>query len=788
MDLFLHNWLAAAGAAGASIPIIIHLLNKQRYKKVMWGAMHWLWASFRKSRRRLQVEQLLLLLLRTLIVLLLALALARPILQKAAGFLSGRPATHRVIVLDNSYSMGQVVNGKPLFEKAKALAGELAAQMSGGDELDVLLTGSGSSDVNKDDRLVSSRELAKKSFIADQINAAQLGDGGTDMPRAIAAACKVLNDKKSKNPRREIIVITDTTRNGWLRPDQQPRHVEGTDEAAIADAMSNPNTKPKIIVMRIPGDANTDNFASSGIEIDEKVLPAHVDKQLVGTIHSFSSKPTRELKVKLKIDADEVATEALGNLTHDKPETVTFRHSFNEPGSHAVTIEVDSGDILPNDNFAYLAVDVEDQLKVLCVDGQQRAGANASAMDYLRQALSPSKSDEINAGKMPLFPEVIGDSAFPEANLDNYRLVAMANVAASMLPKEKVQALIQYVKQGGSLLIFCGDRVDPAIYNRELDELLPMALGEPVGSGDPDGPKEMLSDKDLDHPAIAKFKGIKGLSLAQLQTYKRFKFIPKQNAGANDPPPVPRVVTGPADPKAPTDKTAESSVRVVLAYDNGDPAAVEKKLGDGRVIVFGSTADKSWNNWPTKADYMPLINFVALDLITPSYLQRNKQVGERFTVQIRRQDLGAARREGIRLTDPSGETSAMEISLERSSAESIALKRAGIYTATIPGDAKRVLHFAVNRNVEESDLTTIDERDILAFVPREATDKPSQVGFFKGITQTDLSLLKDDLKTVEDSLASKSGSKELWRWLAIIVVIFLILESILARRFGNFNR
>src|SRR5437762_1415289 len=119
--MFINPWLAG-GAATASIPIIIHLLNKQRYKKVVWGAMHWLWASFRKSRRRLQIEQLILLAVRTLILLLLALALARPILQQGAAFFTGRPSTHRVIVLDNSYSMGQLSNGKPLFEKAKQLA------------------------------------------------------------------------------------------------------------------------------------------------------------------------------------------------------------------------------------------------------------------------------------------------------------------------------------------------------------------------------------------------------------------------------------------------------------------------------------------------------------------------------------------------------------------------------------------------------------------------------------------------------------------------------------------
>ena len=63
-----------------------------------------------------------------------------------------------------------------------------------------------------------------------------------------------------------------------------------------------------------------------------------------------------------------------------------------------------------------------------------------------------------------------------------------------------------------------------------------------------------------------------------------------------------------------------------------------------------------------------------------------------------------------------------------------------------------------------------------------------QVGFFKNVTQGDLTLLKDDVKSVEESLAAKNGSKEIWRWLAYIVLVFLILESILARRSGDFTR
>src|SRR6185295_20370806 len=86
------------GAAAGSIPIIIHLLNRQKFKKLAWAAMHWLWASFKKSQRRLQIEQLILLIIRVLLLVLLAIALARPALQEGMGLISGTSSTQRIIV------------------------------------------------------------------------------------------------------------------------------------------------------------------------------------------------------------------------------------------------------------------------------------------------------------------------------------------------------------------------------------------------------------------------------------------------------------------------------------------------------------------------------------------------------------------------------------------------------------------------------------------------------------------------------------------------------------------
>jgi len=57
--------------AETSAPVIIHLLNRQRYRRITWAAMHWLLASFKKSSRRLQIEDLILLIIRILILVLL---------------------------------------------------------------------------------------------------------------------------------------------------------------------------------------------------------------------------------------------------------------------------------------------------------------------------------------------------------------------------------------------------------------------------------------------------------------------------------------------------------------------------------------------------------------------------------------------------------------------------------------------------------------------------------------------------------------------------------------------
>src|SRR5947208_1375944 len=101
MEFFTNPWYMVAGGALVSAPVIIHLINRMRFKRVRWAAMEFLLKSQKRNRRRLIIEQMILLALRCLLVLLFGFLVAR--------FLGGGAetgGTTHVVVLDDTPSMG----------------------------------------------------------------------------------------------------------------------------------------------------------------------------------------------------------------------------------------------------------------------------------------------------------------------------------------------------------------------------------------------------------------------------------------------------------------------------------------------------------------------------------------------------------------------------------------------------------------------------------------------------------------------------------------------------------
>ena len=84
-SLGLANYPLIYGLAAASAPLIIHLLNRRKFREVPWAAMRFLLAAVRKNSRRIQIEQWLLLAVRTLVIILVVTAMAKPFLESLGG-------------------------------------------------------------------------------------------------------------------------------------------------------------------------------------------------------------------------------------------------------------------------------------------------------------------------------------------------------------------------------------------------------------------------------------------------------------------------------------------------------------------------------------------------------------------------------------------------------------------------------------------------------------------------------------------------------------------------------
>src|SRR3954464_7380578 len=138
--MLLNPLMAWLGVLAVSVPIVIHLLNKRKFERVVWAAMRFLKVSVEQNQRRIQIEDMLLLVLRCLLLVLLGFALARPVSCRSSGAGGGvgQAKVTAVLLLDNSYSMSASDGNKSRFEMAKEAADQAIAALPAGSSVAVL--------------------------------------------------------------------------------------------------------------------------------------------------------------------------------------------------------------------------------------------------------------------------------------------------------------------------------------------------------------------------------------------------------------------------------------------------------------------------------------------------------------------------------------------------------------------------------------------------------------------------------------------------------------------------
>jgi hypothetical protein len=688
------------GLVIAGIPVLIHLLNRRRFVVVDWAPMKYLKLTIRTNRRRMQIEQLILLLLRTLLMILLVLTVARIALSKSSmgSFLARRSRVSRVIVLDDSLAMGYRTEGKTAFDRAKQAAGEILHNTGTQDAVTFLTT------APQSNPLVREASLEDSAKLVSQIQTLQPTDAAANW----AGTFKTIDDclNTATFPQKQLIIITDLRREGW-----------SSEVTEIATRWAARGVEARIIDIGSHGTANVALLKFS--QDDPLVLPGSPVK-LTASIRNDTTAAINGSQANLAVDGQTrpvILPDLPAGTTIDVPLSVTL----TTPGQHLLKMSLPD-DALNGDNTRNLSVTVREKLDLILVDGRSGPNPFESATDFLQVVLS--------IGQEPWHPQRISDSD-PQANRPAAADLTCIADAANPSPA----AVTQYeklVKEGMGLMIFAGEQVDPTLYNDRLYKngmgLLPARINRIL-----DGPvKGLLVEPFADSP-LASLSKIAPAALSRIASRRLLELDT-------------------------TGKLAEG-VRVLARWNDpeGHPAIIEKQFGRGRVLLWTTTADREWTDWPVDPTYVLAVRSAALGIARPDVGDDNVTAGHELIVPT----LDGEPKLNPRLTLPDDPTAVPIPTLKYPHTE-----HAGTYTVTWNDPAGKEQHhqLAVSFDRNASDLEPLGEDQLARLL---GTLRAEVVPYHPG------------------DFASAGPGHEIWRSLAGTMLALLLVETLFACYVGR---
>ncbi len=549
MDLAFLNLTFLFGALGAAVPLVLHLVRRQRAGIHVFSMVRFLISSQRAIVRQQRFRRLLLLLLRMAACALLAVIFARPFLrdQDETVFAGTQPEAVAILV-DTSYSMG-FGNRIAL---AKRRAAEILNELQTGDQA-ALLTFAVQARVIRE---LGSSHSELHALLDAEVNTTFQA---TDYVEALRAADDQLSG--SDFDRRTVYLVSDYQQSGW-----NPR----SDGWKLS-----PGVQLRMIDV---GDVQDDNSAVTGVEIPtvagvessaaaSEVRALSADGRTLDVavrIRNFGQTPFRE-EVTLRVNGIETGKRRVDIPPHSGRVEI-FRQTF---GSATNTGEVMLGeDGLPVDNRFYFTVNAPTPVRVLCLEERTRPNRPSEAAYYLSQALSLRRDP-------PVVVDVRSPDALTATDPSEYDVVISANL--SVLPRAAKDRLTGYVRSGGSLIIALNPAVSSGIFNSSFGELLPGRIASPSS---PDGPRDryrLLTDVNYQHPVFQPFSGPRHGDFGTVRFYRTARFEP------------------------------DSSASVPARFDDGAAAVAEKPLGNGRTFLVLSTFDLAWTDFPIREVFVPFL-------------------------------------------------------------------------------------------------------------------------------------------------------------------------------------
>jgi len=734
-----HPGLLATGLGLVLVPILIHLFFRRRHRVVRWAAMDFLLAALRKQKRRIEVENLLLLLIRCLAVALFALAVARPAVEAASlNPFAGR-ARSVVLVLDTSASMGARVTGRTSLDRAREQAFRLLVEMPESHVVTVVVTRDDLAGGIPNVLLESASPARARERVDKHLH---LSYGATDLAetfRLVRSRLEKLDGDKA------VVFLTDLQARDFL-------NAEGARREDLHRALRGlgGDAPPPPVTLFDAGQPDTANVAVTEFTVDAgREAFADTPLGLTATLVNFgAAEASGTLSLFLqrsqeggweKRESRRVALRpslGLGDpVRHAQDFYVTLPKGSEGPTRLRVLFDVDSGpsDRLDLDNERFLALRVKPPVRFLPVSSFSRA------LDLLRDTdVSP-----IIDFHEPIRPESLGTQ-----DLARVDVILWADADAHGLDDSWSKSIEDFVRRGGGLLAYLGDGAQPEIINRFFFKerglgLFPMLLDEGRAPSIAEGETPWVIDtaKCANHPLFAEV----GDEWTGRTAILRFRGV-REYAPAS----------------------------VVARYDTpeGDPAVLEHRLGRGRVVVVTTTPDERW--FRLNGSLLPAILFfnAAHYLVAEDPSHANVTVGTPLRIPL------APGSKRVQVEPPEAAGGATEEEVKGTDEPFL-----------VPGTAYPGFYRVTVKGTNPGSSLPMEESHV-ACANLDATE-----GDLRRIPATDLDRLFRDtslrVASESDAVAPQRGQdrdSELSRSLLGGVAILLVAELLLAWRFGARRR
>ena len=723
-SMFIHGALAA-GVALAAIPVILHLFMKQTPKHVIFPALRLIKKRQERSKKRLRIKNWLLLLARMALIALMALALARPRYDAKTQAGDTQVESAIALVFDTSLSMSYTDPETSLLQKAKTMAGELLERSHGSSEVFVI-----------DSARVAQPVALTPASARKAIDALDFEPANQALNQALGVAYGAVVG--SDKPRRQVYVFTDLAQSSWGL-NQHVANLEKTKQKNVSVGTYLINLGPPaserhdVAIVRVE--------PSSGVVGQDETVPIKATLRATGK--------AAQRRVEFFVDGRKRDVKVVDVPANSEVEVPPFMPRLGQ-GMHRIDILLDGEpDPLPFNDAYYLTFEVKPASKVLILTDQE---VDAS---FVENMLDPASMRNRPDVPRPYHVEVQyvarADIENLRRSLSNYTAVFLLNARSPSA--ELWQALGDYVRRGGGLVIGVGDHVasDLEAYNTPApaQAVMPARLG-PV----------------LKHDELTFGRADLASELFAVNTQETLSELGR----------VPVYKTMPAEPVG--------DARTLLWYSDDTPALLERVLGTeqsasrGRVLLWTTALARVpqqnlvWNefpiaNWSWAQVMLQTIPYLSGNLGQKLAIEAGDTVmlpiepGQRLTdVNARPPGPGKV----SRLGDPPAGRS-LVVTTRNTNLKPAEMLGQWTVTAERQDGPPLELGFSVNPPTSESDLA------------------PLEPALFEPLLGKDHYQVADSLEGLIKAIDIGTVGREVFPWIMMLILLVVTLENALANMF-----